>query len=70
MTLQEYARESPFTIKDWRSAEELLKGCGFSEEDAAAVLRAAFTNALHPYDFARAAVQLRNHVKSGLSLNA
>lgn len=69
MTLSQYARGSRFENAKWRRAEALLRGCGFSPEDISSVLEGAYKNALNPENFARAAIQLRNHVNSGLPLN-
>lgn len=70
MTLEQYARQSPYSIREWVRAHELLKGCGFSEEDTDAVLHAAWKMQLGPYGYALAAAQLRSHVNAGVPLNA
>lgn len=69
MTLSQYARNSQFSFKDWQHAAKLLDGCGFSKKDSAIVLQVAFKNRLNPKDFARAAIELRSQVNSGLPLN-
>lgn len=65
MNLQSFARRSTYSVPVWEDAERVLHTAGFSEKDTEAVLRCALRNHLPPIKFARAAVQLREHVLAG-----
>lgn len=64
-TLEKYARDSSFSLRDWQAAHELLERGGFSAAENRTVLRAAFKNRLSPYKFAVRALSLRAHVNLG-----
>ena len=65
MNLQNFARRSTYSVPTWEEAENVLHTAGFDKKDAEAVLTCALRNNLPPIRFARAAVQLREHVLSG-----
>ena len=65
MNLRNLARRSFFSIQAWEDAERVLLTAGFNQDDADVVLKCAQRNSLPPIKFARAAVQLRRHVKKG-----
>ena len=65
MNLLNLARRSTYSVATWEDAERVLHTAGFSKEDTEVVLKCALRNALPPIKFARAAVQLREHVLAG-----
>lgn len=65
MDLQNLARRSIYGVPVWEDAERVLHTAGFSKEDTDIVLKCAHRNRLPPIAFARAAVQLREHVLRG-----
>lgn len=65
MNLQTLSRRSTYSVPVWESAERVLLTAGFNKEDIDVVFRCALKNNLPPIAFARAAVQLREHVSAG-----
>ena len=65
MNLEKFARGSTHSVASWEDAERILHTAGFTKEDAEVVLKCARRNSLPPIRFARAAVQLREHVLAG-----
>lgn len=65
MNLQNLARRSTYSVVVWEAAQQILFTAGLEKDDAATVLGCALKNNLHPVKFARAAVQLREHVLAG-----
>lgn len=69
MTLASYAKRSPFSLDDWREANDWLKLEGFEEADRKRILDAAVAQRLNPKKFANQAIRLRQHVAAGLPLS-
>lgn len=68
MNLRSFARTTAYDVPTWEAAERVLVTAGFEASEIRIILSCARRNKLQPIRFARAAVQLREHIGEGLPL--